>query len=127
MVVAQIFGERDSSNLNKISVILPELVIMVIKTIPRQTTSPAEDSLKWQFTPSGQFSLKTAVELICLNNTADDSSERDWIWKVIASNRVRHFLWIACQDKLPTKSNLLEKSIVQEECCPLCDHNREDT
>lgn len=86
MVVAQIFGERDSSNLNKISVILPELVIMVIKTIPRQTTSPAEDSLKWQFTPSGQFSLKTAVELICSNNTADDSSERDWIWKVMASN-----------------------------------------
>ena len=63
------FGERESWNLNIISIILPDFVVKVIKAIPRQIISPVEDCLKWHLTPNGQFSLKSAVDFICSNNT----------------------------------------------------------
>lgn len=47
------------------------------------------------------------------------------IWKIRAPNRIRHFMWRAVKDSLPTKKNLKRRHVVGNELCPLCDDTQE--
>ena len=49
------------------------------------------------------------------------------VWKIQASNRVRHFIWRAVKDSLPTKENLKKRQIQLDVTCSLCDESKEDT
>ncbi|KAK7823248.1 hypothetical protein CFP56_035709, partial [Quercus suber] len=49
------------------------------------------------------------------------------VWKIQASNKVRHFIWRAVKDSLPTKENLKKEQIQLDVTCSLCDDSEEDT
>ncbi|XP_040365764.1 uncharacterized protein LOC121050287 isoform X2 [Rosa chinensis] len=50
----------------------------------------------------------------------------DTFWKCKVPGKVKLCLWKACQDFLPTRSNLVKKKMEVELFCPLCE-NKEET
>ena len=76
---------------------------------------PATDLLVWPLTPTGDYSVRSAYRLLESNawRANPGSSSLDgqskvwkWIWKIKTPNRIRHFIWRAARDSLPTKQNL---------------------
>jgi len=69
--------------------------------------------------------------LNCRRQTEANAPKRTKeIWKVVGSlsvpNPVKIFLWRACNNLLPTKSNLFHKRVVKEALCPCCGRDEED-
>ena len=47
------------------------------------------------------------------------------VCKIRAPNRVKHFIWRAAKDALPTKHNLRARHIPIDETCDLCEEHQE--
>ncbi|XP_030970761.1 uncharacterized protein LOC115991163 [Quercus lobata] len=56
-----------------------------------------------------------------------DLQKGSWkiIWKLKVPEKVKHFLWKACTNSLPTKDNLLKRKILKESGCARCSGDSE--
>jgi len=56
-----------------------------------------------------------------------DGMSKVWkgMWKIKTPNKIRHFLWRAARDSLPTKQNLCQRHVLVDASCPLCDEHTE--
>ena len=99
-----------------------------IKSIP---VSPfgAADALIWPMLSDGEYMVKSAYQLLSMFQRQKQASSSDmevgkslWngIWKLRVLNKVRHFLWRAVQNSLPTKLNLYKRQVVSDGCCDVC-------
>ena len=67
-----------------------------------------------------------AMELSCssvIASSSDDNKLRCFwktMWRFPAPHKVRHFLWHACRDILPTKVNLRCRKVLSEDLCEEC-------
>ena len=97
-----------------------------------------DDSLVWAWTPNGRFLVKSAYRaaqklLPKLNQHGErgessDGSKSRAIWKLIwnldCPNKIKHFMWRACRNILPSKCRLKSKGVDVE---PNCDvYGREE-
>ena len=73
------------------------------------------DLLTWPLTPTRDYSVWSAYHMLESNagsvnprSTSGDGQSKIWkkIWKIKTPNRIRHFIWRAARDSLPTKQNL---------------------
>ena len=72
------------------------------------------DYLVWPKTADGCYSVKSAYQMLAIEviNEAPSSSNGEdskaWrsIWKIRSTPKVRHFMWRAARDSLPSKQNL---------------------
>jgi hypothetical protein len=98
--------------------------------------SPAsKDTLYWPFTPSGKFSVRSAYHMLMNSdqhppplahpNRTDCGVWQD-IWSLNTPPKIRHFLWRAYRESLPTKKNLKFRHIPVDPGCPECPHAEED-
>ena len=71
-----------------------------------------EDILIWPLTAYGDYSVRSAYRMLVDNEnqslpsssaTNGDGSVWKKIWKVRVPHKIRHFLWRAAKDSLPTK------------------------
>ena len=62
------------------------------------------------------------------SSSNSEASKSLWnkIWKLHVPNRVRHFLWRACSESLPTKRNLHIRHVAPTSECNLCGEFPED-
>ena len=90
------------------------------------------DRMVWSLTPNGSFSTSIAYKLLTnpatsgsAGSTALEPQKRFWngVWQLRVPNKIKHFIWRACNNALPTKSNLACRRIVSLDLCDLC--NRE--
>ena len=73
-----------------------------------------EDTLVWPLSSDGNYSVKSAYRLLAtkVTNGLPSLSSGDcsllWkhIWKIHVPQRIKHFIWQAINDSLPTKKNL---------------------
>ena len=76
------------------------------------------------------FTVRSAYKLAleCSDNFGGASSSDGnhlccfWkkLWRLPTPHKVRHFLWRACRDILPTKSNLKRRKVLTEDLCDAC-------
>ena len=104
-----------------------------ILSIPISPMNPS-DSQIWEKSPNGIFTVNSAYRIAskylvdtkgreespgCSNN-----SKMTAIWKVIwnlqCPNKVKHFMWRACRNVLPTKQCLLHRKLLTEDKCDFC-------
>ncbi|KAF7840958.1 reverse transcriptase [Senna tora] len=83
------------------------------------------DSSYWKLTPSGNFTLKTAYELLCGSRVADSSRvalnvDMRWIWRLHCSPKIRIFIWQLVLNATPCKTILAARGIMLNIVCPLC-------
>ena len=71
-----------------------------------------EDLLIWPLTPTGDYSVRSAYQMLETNarrlnsgSSSPDGQSKVWkeIWKIKTPNRICHFIWRAAHDSLPTK------------------------
>lgn len=101
---------------------------LLIKSLPL-CSSPQPDSLVWRSERSGCYSVKSGYKLLCEPLLPDtncppvvDSKRGLWksIWQLNVLGKIKHFLWKACTNSLPSKENLLKRKILLESSCPRC-------
>ena len=89
--------------------------VETIKSIPLSTCLPT-DKLIWAETNNGLCTVKSAykvaVDILAASplgssgSSSDESNmKRFWkrVWELDVPHRIRHFVWRACRDILPTK------------------------
>lgn len=47
------------------------------------------------------------------------------LWKINVPQKLKHFLWKACNNILPVRENLVTKKVVPSGLCPLCNQEGE--
>ena len=110
-----------------------------IKSIPLSMRMPA-DKLIWAETNNGLFTVKSAykvaVDILAASPLGSSGSSSDksnmtrflkCVWKLDVPHKVRHFVWRACRDKLPTKRNLRHRQVLAEDMCDECKLDSETT
>ena len=99
-----------------------------ILSIPLSTTLPA-DRLVWTTNANGKFNVKSAYHLARNGGRSGDGESLDplgmhtfWqrLWKAKVPNKVRNFGWRACQNILPTKTNLFHRKVLDNPTCEEC-------
>ena len=97
----------------------------LIKSLPLSLL-PQPDLVVWRPEKSGCYFVKSGYKLLCELDTirpqVTDSQKSFWknISKMKDPGKIKHFLWKACINSLPTKENLLKRKILQEPDCPRC-------
>lgn len=108
------------------SIFLPHEV-QKIKALPLCVV-PQTDYFYWSLEKSGIYSVKSGYKLLCEEERKDEASGSSrqgmfvlWskIWSLKVPRKINHFLWRACTDCLPTKTNLLKRKIVADSLCQL--------
>lgn len=99
-------------------------------TCPRRQ----QDALVWAGTKNGIFSIRSAYHLAkTLKDMEQGSSstgvQTGEIWrnilKIGGPRVVQIFLWIACQNSLPTKGNLFRRHLTSDDLCPIFGRDEE--
>ena len=94
------------------------------------------DLLIWAGTKSGRYMTKSAYKMLTSkldlstpspSNTQTQTSCWRRIWSLSVPNKIKHFLWRACRDSLPTKKNLLAKNVTRNALCEWCNGEVEDS
>ena len=103
--------------------------VEVIKAIPISSHLP-EDKLIWAWSNNGVFSVKNAYWIACQmsiaefsGSSSDGSQERSFwkrLWQINVPHKIRHFVWRACRDILPLKTNLVKRNVLQVATCDGC-------
>ena len=99
----------------------------IIKKIPLSKNDVA-NSIFWLLAQNGQYSCKAAYGFL---KEEDASPIRDeppvyeeglWkeIWSLNSPNKVKHFIWRACENSLPTKCNLVHRKVIYDHTCDCC-------
>ena len=100
----------------------------MIKLIP-VSEGCVEDLLIWPSTSDKNYSIRSAYHMLAKEASSQDSdsssmggSQKVWkgIWKIRTPNKIRHFIWCATRDSLPTKHNLKARHLPVEDTCALC-------
>ena len=93
--------------------------------IPLSSTHP-KDTAVWSGTKNGIYSVRSGYHVLLSEGSRDcpGSSEisfetQVWnaIWSLKIPAKVRHFLWRACHEALPTRTNLQFRHVIQDPRC----------
>ena len=57
-----------------------------------------------------------------------DTEKSFWssIWKIKVPGKIKHFLWKACSNSLPTKEKWMKRRILQDSVCQRCLNGSKD-
>ena len=93
-----------------------------------------KDSQVWSKTPNGTFTVNSAYkvtykllkEASMVNSIFGcfDNSKMQALWKAIwnlkCPSKIKHFVWRACRNILPTKYCLKQRKVIIDDKCELC-------
>ncbi|XP_074318679.1 uncharacterized protein LOC141655501 [Silene latifolia] len=100
-----------------------------LQKIAAYTLSPEpymEDTLHWNGTTHGQFSIKSALAIIRSHDDIPVNNFTAWplIWKLPVQQRIRFFIWLSAHDRVMTNYNRVRRGLSDDPICPRC--NEED-
>ncbi|GMY29521.1 putative ribonuclease h protein [Fagus crenata] len=117
------------------SVFAPSSVVVIKRLSLHNLSSP--DQVLWKATTNGQFTVKSAYSLAQQQPGSEDFGSSStaarlkgvWrkLWGLKVPGKVKHFLWRACQEALPTKFHLHKRHIIKEPHCVFCSQAEETT
>uniref|UniRef100_A0A7N2KW83 Reverse transcriptase zinc-binding domain-containing protein n=1 Tax=Quercus lobata TaxID=97700 RepID=A0A7N2KW83_QUELO len=99
----------------------------LIKKIPLARCE-TEDSLYWPLTQEDNYTSKSSYRFLKeeaeVRPLADSESQEKDLWKKIwalkVPNKVKNHMWRACRNSLPTKTNLVRRTIIANDTCDRC-------
>uniref|UniRef100_A0A803QM48 Reverse transcriptase domain-containing protein n=1 Tax=Cannabis sativa TaxID=3483 RepID=A0A803QM48_CANSA len=108
-------------------------VCQAILTIPL-TNLNTPDTYYWSLTPHGTYTVNfgyhQAHSILHKNDLTPSNSAiaQTWwkqMWSLPLAPKLKHFLWRACHDILPTSHNLLKRKVLNTTCCCRCFYHDE--
>ena len=91
-----------------------------------------KDRVIWAYTSSGVYSTSSAYKLLSTRVSPGSSNQepqrRFWkaVWELRVPHKIKHFVWRACHNTLPTKCNLFWLKHINSEVCELCNEGHKD-
>ena len=94
------------------------------------------DCLVWGVTKNGVYSVRSGYQFLLNESCREDPGSSDptqmsqlwkFVWSLNVPPKIRHFLWRACHNSLPTKSNLHHRHILDDPSCTNCSNQSEST
>jgi hypothetical protein len=82
------------------------------------TFSEEEDSLVWQFSSKGTYSVQSLYKII--NCRGIKPVLVPFVWYIKIPPRVQYFLWLLSKNKLLTRDNLSKRRKVEDPTCLFC-------
>lgn len=112
-------------DVEKVNAIFNERDCDLILSIPL-TDRRMEDNWWWIGNKEGSYTVKSGYRMVRLMNGVEEGSESTnqvWskLWKANAMPKMLNLLWRASTNWLPTKSKLLQRSVVDSTICPVCE------
>lgn len=119
--------DRDRWDEDLLKDIFEQRDISLILSIPVKRSD--NDSWFWRHDRIGQYTVKSAYDIIRSRATSNQTSNNSGFWKDIWNLKiplkVKHFVWRAVRDCLPTKDRLIIKKVEVDSACPVCNLNEE--
>ncbi|CAN1774320.1 Putative ribonuclease H protein At1g65750 [Linum perenne] len=97
----------------------PEMVDLAAGTTPPRPNRGDDDWI-WGLEDSGQFTIKSAYNLICQTEEIPNLAIWKMIWRWDGPNRIRHFLCLAARNRLLTNESRKHRGMSQVASCELC-------
>ena len=99
----------------------------MVKSIPLPQQG-VEDRLFWPFTQTGTYTSKSGYRFLKSKKEIVEVSARLmkdrelWrgIWSMQVPNKIKNFIGRACRNSLPTKENLVRRTIIENPLCDCC-------
>jgi len=96
----------------------------LIYRIPLSATA-SEDSIFWPLTQDGTYTSKTGYRFLKEESEHEGMDVEKMelkrsIWSMQVPNKVKNFVWRACRNSLPTKTNLVHRKIIDSPICDCC-------
>ncbi|KAK3205547.1 hypothetical protein Dsin_019593 [Dipteronia sinensis] len=111
----------------------------MILSIPLSNTC-RDDSITWHYTVDGEYTVRSGYNLGMCRMVADsnfggssnsglENAESFWktLWRINVPNKIKLFLWKACNNWLSTRANLAMRGIPADSTCVLCYRSPETT
>ena len=78
--------------------------------------------------PVTDFKRKKKLVLSIMNHLITNKAygKRFYIWSLESPNKVKHFIWRACKNSLPTKCNLVRRQVISDHSCDRCSGSPEN-
>lgn len=94
-----------------------ELLAVVVNT-----ATGGQDRLSWGETPTGQFTVKSAYDLISRDDAprANMGSFFCSMWRVVAPERVKLFLWLVGSHAIMTNAERYRRHLSGTDVCQVC-------
>ncbi|GKV04142.1 hypothetical protein SLEP1_g16340 [Rubroshorea leprosula] len=73
-----------------------------------------KDSWCWSHEKKGQYSVKSAYQLLLSCETNDCTRIMKKCWNKMEPNKVCSFAWLLLQNRIPSKDNLLRREAIKE-------------
>ena len=108
--------------------------IDLILKIPLSPTT-VEDKLIWPHVPNGVYTVRSRYRFLVKEkfdptsppfSQSEAPSVWDHIWRLLVPNKVKNFLWKACGEALPVKTNLVRRRVIEEDVCCHCNLKAEN-
>ena len=103
-----------------------------ILSIPISETR-ARDRMVWAGDKKGNFTVRSAYRLVHdieakgSNSGCSDPSMMQGVWSLNVPNKIKHFVWKACNGILPTQESLYRRKITESKICEACGGRKETT
>lgn len=88
-----------------------------------QLHAEQEDAVRWRWTADGQYTAKSAYQMLHKGRTSLQGAEL--IWKTWAPLRVKLFLWLACRRRILTADRRRRRGLEAHDTCFMCDQSNE--
>lgn len=126
-------GEKDKSaadywiegtgwNRRSLAEFLPVNWLLRLYSVVLQSWPGIEDKITWMGTENGGFTVRSAYTVLTAEQLEGQCMERffDRIWKVVAPERVRVFLWLVGNQVIITNEERLRRHMGDTDVCPVC-------
>ncbi|WCJ35671.1 DNAse I-like superfamily protein [Euphorbia peplus] len=120
--VAAYWTDSHSWNWEAISYFLPTTYLFRLASLVILHGVGVSDGWSWSCSNSGNFSVKSAFQLLSGEAAGDSVVSQVWkkVWTVRVSERVRCFLWLVVHNRILTNSNRKIRHLCESDQCPVC-------
>ncbi|KAL8166813.1 hypothetical protein V2J09_008312 [Rumex salicifolius] len=96
--------------------------LAAVGVLENESRQDVQDDLRWGLSSDGNFSVKSAYDLITGGNgdTEVDSDIYRAIWKLHVPERVRCFIWLALRGAVMTNEERRRRHLSGNDCCDCC-------
>ncbi|KAG7599981.1 Reverse transcriptase zinc-binding domain [Arabidopsis suecica] len=122
MVVNDLWRDGNGWRMDMITPYISNNARLELTSVDVDKVTRARDQLSWSESVDGNFSVKSAYNLLTRNSDPRPNLEKFYsrVWRVTAPERVRVFLWLVGNQVLMTNTERSRRHLSSTDVCPVC-------
>ncbi|GLT63422.1 hypothetical protein SLA2020_359880 [Shorea laevis] len=106
--------------------LLPENIIQLLELHVLNDQNLGIDSMYWKNSKNGEFSTKSAYELLTNSSLSPLAGCWNKVWSLKAPPKAKSLLWLMLHNRVLTNSTRFARGMAQNDICPRCCNDQED-